>query len=58
MTTCVSGLRCGIYISMIFMSESIILILIFFFFGIQSGTSFVLHCSCIYCLFLNSYAKI
>lgn len=32
MTTCVSGLRCGIYISMIFMSESIILILIFFFF--------------------------
>lgn len=31
MTTCVSGLRCGIYISMIFMSESIILILIFFF---------------------------
>lgn len=56
MTTCVSGLRCGIYISMIFMSESIILI--FFFFGIRSGTSFVLHCSCIYCLFLNSYAKI
>lgn len=58
MTTCVSGLRCDIYISMIFMSESIILILIFFFFGIRSGTSFVLHCSCIYCLFLNSYAKI
>lgn len=58
MTTCVSGLRCGIYISMIFMSESIILILNFFFFGIRSGTSFVLHCSCIYCLFLNSYAKI
>lgn len=58
MTTCVSGLRCGIYISMIFMSESIILIFIFYFFGIRSGTSFVLHCSCIYCLFLNSYAKI
>lgn len=31
MTTCVFGLRCGIYISMIFMSESIILIVIFFF---------------------------
>lgn len=29
MTTCVSGLRCGIYISMIFMSESIILIIFF-----------------------------